>query len=612
MCPRFNHTNSNHVQMESDYDVCVECGSLAECEHDREAQDQMDTPPSNVHPLTESSEAVDYLEMRTVQPIPPRCEVFNTYGSLSNAVLLSCYGFTLPENEFDTVQLVFDLPTSVTVLLHAVGLGLAETYEGSMRNIGMGCSLMTKELEVVVTARGNVDPTCNTTHAPTSVGGEPWEEVKSPSDAEPADRTREDLVNRLLRMFACVARVWSKDATWDEHDEGLVFNPESPCPSTFYLDDGPVQLSHDLVVNSDGKLSHLLWLLCALVAVFHTRRHLDSAFLELKARLVLVQRYAEQLRHVHDGNSVGDMDDSSDSKHGSTSSLALPHSVSSHSDQDYDTESDGFTHVVAERQSGLSTQPSNVVSHLSVTASWGSSGRLEDVYDRSATMQQVSSETAIECPARTTSSSFPSHSSQALSESFRAPAVSVSPQRHVAEQIFQGTRHPSITASQLSQATVSSGARQRSCSAEGERPPKRARHFSHLAVDVREDRDRDILGSRTVSSATEECSFWQIGRRSPDDGASIGDIDQRIAIVLARVVVSLCNERYRPPMLKESQRGIGMTAAELGDVLDEMPEWMARTRSALQLVVGERSIVESCASTWGAILGEMKVGYELD
>ncbi|KAF9245311.1 hypothetical protein BU15DRAFT_34006, partial [Melanogaster broomeanus] len=110
----FNHTNDNHLHMESDYDVCVECGSLAECEHDREVGSDVAPPSlaSNVHPSSHdrapSTNEIDYLEMRTILPIPPHSEVFNTYGTLSNAALLSRYGFMLPENEHDTVKMVFD------------------------------------------------------------------------------------------------------------------------------------------------------------------------------------------------------------------------------------------------------------------------------------------------------------------------------------------------------------------------------------------------------------------------------------------------------------------------------------------------------------------------
>jgi hypothetical protein len=43
--------------------------------------------------------------MCSVKPILPRSEAFNTYGSLSNAELISRYGFALPENEHDIVRL---------------------------------------------------------------------------------------------------------------------------------------------------------------------------------------------------------------------------------------------------------------------------------------------------------------------------------------------------------------------------------------------------------------------------------------------------------------------------------------------------------------------------
>lgn len=86
-------------------------------------------PPSllsPVHPFSHdsrpTSSGVDYLEMRTVRPIPPFSEVFNTYGSLSNATLLSRYGFTLPENEYDTVRMVFDLVTTARNLFKYVGV----------------------------------------------------------------------------------------------------------------------------------------------------------------------------------------------------------------------------------------------------------------------------------------------------------------------------------------------------------------------------------------------------------------------------------------------------------------------------------------------------------
>lgn len=109
---------------QSDYDVCVECGSLAECEHDREMATTAVPAAhlSNVHPLSHDSTQVDCLEMRTVRAIPLSSEVFNTYGSLSNAALLSRYGFLLPENEHDTVRMVLDPLSTMRNLIQCVRL----------------------------------------------------------------------------------------------------------------------------------------------------------------------------------------------------------------------------------------------------------------------------------------------------------------------------------------------------------------------------------------------------------------------------------------------------------------------------------------------------------
>ncbi|KAI0927738.1 hypothetical protein AcW2_003948 [Taiwanofungus camphoratus] len=113
-CHRFNHTAENHVHLESDFDVCPTCGSLAECPHDRDdalpiasASDQI-SPSSNQHPspLPPPSlpPAPDTCDMVTNSPIPAHSEVFNTYGAhLTNAALLARYGFAVPGNPHDAV-----------------------------------------------------------------------------------------------------------------------------------------------------------------------------------------------------------------------------------------------------------------------------------------------------------------------------------------------------------------------------------------------------------------------------------------------------------------------------------------------------------------------------
>ena len=113
--------------LQSDFDVCVECGSLAECSHDGEpvisgahhARAACSLPEARI-PAFALAEA-DTLDMCAVKPIPPRSEVFNTYGALSNAELISRYGFVLPENEHDIVRLSYgSLATLINGLVHHV------------------------------------------------------------------------------------------------------------------------------------------------------------------------------------------------------------------------------------------------------------------------------------------------------------------------------------------------------------------------------------------------------------------------------------------------------------------------------------------------------------
>lgn len=90
----------------SEFSVCPQCGSLHECLHD-----QNDAPVQSLdNRLTEiETRAVfhredldDFYEMVSNAPIPPHSQVFNTYGeSLTNAQLLSQYGFILDANEND-------------------------------------------------------------------------------------------------------------------------------------------------------------------------------------------------------------------------------------------------------------------------------------------------------------------------------------------------------------------------------------------------------------------------------------------------------------------------------------------------------------------------------
>ncbi|KAF8582760.1 SET domain-containing protein [Ramaria rubella] len=102
----FDHVEDNQVHLESDYHVCVTCGSLEECGHD--TTDNLDNSPAVAY------NKVDTCEMVANLPIGPGEEVFNTYEKgLTNAQLLCQYGFILDGNENNTVtwsvdELIFD------------------------------------------------------------------------------------------------------------------------------------------------------------------------------------------------------------------------------------------------------------------------------------------------------------------------------------------------------------------------------------------------------------------------------------------------------------------------------------------------------------------------
>jgi N-lysine methyltransferase SETD6 len=118
-CISFNHTLENHVHLEviltppfdhsvlinelqSDYNVCPECGSLQECPHDRDPEDPAnETKPISMTGAQDENHDL-YYEMVSNAGIPPHSEIFNTYGEdLTNAQLLMQYGFVLDINEND-------------------------------------------------------------------------------------------------------------------------------------------------------------------------------------------------------------------------------------------------------------------------------------------------------------------------------------------------------------------------------------------------------------------------------------------------------------------------------------------------------------------------------
>eukprot|EP01018_Ginkgo_biloba_P023761 Gb_03288 [translate_table: standard] len=65
---------------------------------------------------TSSGSSKEVLEMILIKDVEEGNEVFNTYGTLSNAALLHRYGFTEPDNPFDIVNVDFDLVIDTCLL----------------------------------------------------------------------------------------------------------------------------------------------------------------------------------------------------------------------------------------------------------------------------------------------------------------------------------------------------------------------------------------------------------------------------------------------------------------------------------------------------------------
>ncbi len=138
----FNHTEENHVHLETDWQVCSECGSLDKCDHDAQENTSKDL---GGHKLEHSYDMV-------LNAPPPTgetgegLEVFNTYDSrgIDNVHLLCRYGFTLEGNSRDivlfAVEEVIQAGGVATTINDTVGdssLGQSEMINTAIRDLGI-------------------------------------------------------------------------------------------------------------------------------------------------------------------------------------------------------------------------------------------------------------------------------------------------------------------------------------------------------------------------------------------------------------------------------------------------------------------------------------------
>lgn len=123
----FDHSDQPDVEMVSEDLVCDQCGSSQECIHDNQTLQLINSYP------TLSLE--DTVELVSIHPLVPPARdpidsqpkiVYNTYGKLSNARLLSEYGFMIDGNIHDrihfdsTLVIQHHTPNQVQALLNTL------------------------------------------------------------------------------------------------------------------------------------------------------------------------------------------------------------------------------------------------------------------------------------------------------------------------------------------------------------------------------------------------------------------------------------------------------------------------------------------------------------
>ncbi|SCZ91457.1 BZ3500_MvSof-1268-A1-R1_Chr1-2g01421 [Microbotryum saponariae] len=106
----FNHSDTPHVHPEAEHWVCSTCGSFGFCSHDDQDEGyelsegaSLSSPTS--HPTArEEDETYDLVTVLHIDPSNGEQEIFNTYGDMSNAQLVTMYGFLIDGNQYDRIH----------------------------------------------------------------------------------------------------------------------------------------------------------------------------------------------------------------------------------------------------------------------------------------------------------------------------------------------------------------------------------------------------------------------------------------------------------------------------------------------------------------------------
>ena len=136
----FNHTEENHVHLETDWQVCSECGSLDKCEHD--AQDDTGNKDLGSRKLEHTYDMVLNTSLSTGET-GKGAEVYNTYDShgIDNVHLLCRYGFMLEGNSRDVVlfaaEEVIQAGGVIDDVVGEFDFGPSEMINTDMRDLGI-------------------------------------------------------------------------------------------------------------------------------------------------------------------------------------------------------------------------------------------------------------------------------------------------------------------------------------------------------------------------------------------------------------------------------------------------------------------------------------------
>jgi len=211
----FNHTEENHVHLETDWQVCRECGSLDKCVHD--AQDNTSTDLGD-RKLEHTYDMVLNASLPTGKT-GEGVEIYNTYDSrgIDNVHLLCRYGFMLEGNSRDLV-----LFTAEEVIQAG---GIPTTADGAVGKFDFGSSEMinTAISDLGIDAEGRISFSLWAAFVPvadwTRLGrAQCWVEIQSvveqeedgfqgtPNDTKPTQRDLLDIREAILKVICLCDR----------------------------------------------------------------------------------------------------------------------------------------------------------------------------------------------------------------------------------------------------------------------------------------------------------------------------------------------------------------------------------------------------------------------